>query len=230
MNTSKKPYDLRPFIPSQLDDYRLPPALFRLVGRIARRVVCTESVPNMARGCRLNPKTVKAALPQLVALGIVSKEKRRGKTSVYGLAPMTGWAPSPWASRGQTAAQAPKRAASKPESVPDHPGRFDTRKGNVSEGHPRKGGGAKLFPHEVTRWITAIRAQVKLTPASDTTTLDGLYGKLESLEVEYFGCVVTRRPRPVAAQPPAVPASGTPAEPRREITDEDIKRLKAAVQ
>lgn len=77
--------DIKPvaFIAAALDDYGLTPAQFRVFCRIARRTKCWESIPNIARGCKLNPKTVAGALRVLYERGLILKENRPGQTHIY---------------------------------------------------------------------------------------------------------------------------------------------------
>jgi hypothetical protein len=83
------------FIPAALDDLGLTASEFRVACRIARRGRCTESVPNMAAGCRLHPDTVQACLKNLVRLGVISKTERAGASSIYAMTATAEWPSTP---------------------------------------------------------------------------------------------------------------------------------------
>ena len=87
--------DAPAFIHSMLDDYGLDAPQFRVVCRIARRGDCFESIPNIAKGCRLNEKTVKAAIKFSVEQKIVSREYRTGNTCLIKINPVSLWIPHP---------------------------------------------------------------------------------------------------------------------------------------
>src|SRR5688572_4271649 len=83
-----------------VDDYGLTPATFRVLFRIGRRAggykgECYESIPHMARACRLKAPTVRAAIKFLVEHKIITfmGEHPEKKTKRYKLAPMDQWAP-----------------------------------------------------------------------------------------------------------------------------------------
>lgn len=131
-----------PFIPRQMDDAGLTPAQFRIVCRVSRRGVCNESIASIAKGCRLDRKTVKTALPLLVLRCVLAKEKRPGQTSIYTVKPPATWQiePSPNATPAQMTTQVAKRTTTKPKSPPDHLAQMPPHKGSPSEGNPIKGG------------------------------------------------------------------------------------------
>lgn len=89
-----------PFIPAWLDDYGLKTSDFRVLCRVCRRGDCFESVPNIAEGCRLHEDTVRASLNRLVALGLITKQKRPGEPSIYRLNPSARTRPTTPKSRG----------------------------------------------------------------------------------------------------------------------------------
>jgi len=78
-----------PFVPAWLDDAGLSASEFRVLCRVARRGDCTESGPNIAKGCKLHPDTAWDALKSLEAQGLITKEKRHGKTGVFRVQPPT---------------------------------------------------------------------------------------------------------------------------------------------
>ena len=81
------------FIRAELDDYGLTASQFRVFCRIARRGHCYESVAKIAKGCRLNPDTVSAALTFLCERRLISKTKRPGQTSSLTINPPAMWEP-----------------------------------------------------------------------------------------------------------------------------------------
>lgn len=133
----------RPFIPSALDDFGFTPAQFRIVCRVARRGDCFESIPNMAAGCRLAVKTVKAVIHTLTNRGVFEKQSRPGRTSIFKLAHFAQWRqPSPKETLGV------ERPDTQPKQHPSHPTQTTPHKGNPIEGDPMKG---KHPPDSATR-------------------------------------------------------------------------------
>jgi hypothetical protein len=133
--------DQKPFIPRQMDDAGLTPAQFRVVCRVSRRGDCTESIKNIARGCRLAIGTVKKVLPFLVANNVLAKEKRTGQTSIFKVNPPREWQvePRPKGSPGQKTTRYPKQTGPKANSHPSPPAQTTAHKGNPPEGNPLKG-------------------------------------------------------------------------------------------
>jgi DNA-binding transcriptional ArsR family regulator len=73
-------------IPAWLDDAGLRPASFRVLCRVARRDGkdgCFESIPLMAKGCRLKESTVREALKDLIEAGLIEANRRDGETTVH---------------------------------------------------------------------------------------------------------------------------------------------------
>jgi hypothetical protein len=93
-----------PFIPAWLDDAGLTPQEMRLVVRVARRGTCWESVTNIAQGCRLDRKTVKTVVRNLVHRGLLRRVDRVGLSSVLSLGDRHCWE-----TQAQTAPQGAKR-------------------------------------------------------------------------------------------------------------------------
>lgn len=73
------------FIHSALDDYGLTMAQFRLFCHIARRGDCYESVPKMAKHCRMREETAYAALKFLEDHSLVFVQRRQGQSSVLSI-------------------------------------------------------------------------------------------------------------------------------------------------
>jgi hypothetical protein len=85
--------DVPIIIPANLCDFGLSAHEFRVVCRVARRGNCFESIPNMAKGCRMNVRTFRAALKTVVSFGIVRREHKPGATYRLSIAPQHEWKP-----------------------------------------------------------------------------------------------------------------------------------------
>jgi hypothetical protein len=89
--------DLAPvFIHSRLDDYGLSPAEFRVYCHMARRGGRDYAFPainKIARVCRLHPQTVRQALHFLVKQGLLIRQERPGRTTLYRITPLSAWCP-----------------------------------------------------------------------------------------------------------------------------------------
>ena len=83
---------------SQLDDYGLDPYEFRVYSHVARRAgrhrVCYSKVSDMATVCKMSPRKVRYSLRFLCEAGLISEEKRQGRTTQYRLKPMDEWVDS----------------------------------------------------------------------------------------------------------------------------------------
>src|SRR5690349_3546782 len=87
-----------PFIPSALDDYPLTGTQMRVYVHIARRTgtgadgLFFESIPNCASHCRLNEKTTRAVVHDLVAFGMIQPMcAKPGRTVAYRLTSPSTW-------------------------------------------------------------------------------------------------------------------------------------------
>lgn len=77
--------DFGAFIPSLLDDYPLDVFEFRIFARIARRsgsASCFESLPNMAKSCKMSLAKARIALRLLVAAGLIEIQERLGTSKL----------------------------------------------------------------------------------------------------------------------------------------------------
>ncbi len=88
--------NLPTFIHGELDDFGLNPFEFRAYAHLARRVgkrggEYWESLGEGARVCCMDVKTYRAALVSLESYGLISREDRKGQTSVYRLNPSSEW-------------------------------------------------------------------------------------------------------------------------------------------
>lgn len=130
--------DKLPFIPRQMDDAGLTPAQFRVVCRVSRRGACSESVGNMAKGCRLAVNTVKTVLPFLVSCNVLSKEKRTGRTSIFRVKSPAQWRiePSPKDTPAPQTTEGAKRSITQPKIHPS----------NLAQNTPHKGSPIKVLP------------------------------------------------------------------------------------
>ncbi|OYE02012.1 helix-turn-helix domain-containing protein [Nostoc sp. 'Peltigera membranacea cyanobiont' 232] len=95
MNTTCERKDFLPVVPSYFDEYGLEPMEYRLYSHIVRRAgknSCFESIPNMARSCLMNEKTVRKSLRVLVAARLIKVvQERKGRTSIYELTQPSEW-------------------------------------------------------------------------------------------------------------------------------------------
>lgn len=83
-------------IPPELDNLRLDPYQFRVYCRIFRRIQefgCSESVDSMAEACRIDRKTVFAAIKVLIDHGLITKDssQKKGGIVTYHLMPPSNW-------------------------------------------------------------------------------------------------------------------------------------------
>ncbi|MBD2683259.1 MULTISPECIES: helix-turn-helix domain-containing protein [Nostoc] len=78
-----------------LDEYGLDPMEYRLYSHIVRRAGkdgCFESIPNMAKICLMNEKTLRKALRVLIAAGLIKiAQQRQGKTTIYKVTQSSEW-------------------------------------------------------------------------------------------------------------------------------------------
>lgn len=78
-----------------IDEYGLDPMEYRLYSHIVRRAGkegCFESIPNMARICLMNEKTVRKTLRVLIAAGLIQiAQQRQGKTTIYQITHSSEW-------------------------------------------------------------------------------------------------------------------------------------------
>jgi len=161
------------FIPSQLDDAGLSAAEFRVFCRVKRRGICSESIANIAAGCRLNTKTVKAVLKRLVVWSLVSKQKRSGETSMLICNPPSKWTlPGPKQTLGQTRPQVVRGTGREAKAAPRDLGQTEPHKGSPSKVSPNKG---RTPPSHAQRG--------KLTDA-ERISLDGERKRIEREETE----------------------------------------------
>lgn len=141
-----------PFIPAKLDDFGLTLAEFRLACHIARRAYsssCTSALPLMAIVCKMNRKTLQAALKRLVGFGIVRRSNCRGKTLTLTIAPPEEWGePRPNEALAQRRTKVSKWARCEPNPSPNHLDQTRPYKGNPSEGNPIKGESPRLSVSE----------------------------------------------------------------------------------
>lgn len=126
--------ETKPFIPSTFDDFGFTPAQYRVACRVTRRGDCFESIPNMAAGCKLAVKTVKAAVRTLTNSGVFEKQSRPGRTSIFKLAPFAQWQrPSPKETLGV------RRPDTQAKRHPSGPTQKTPHKGNPIKVNPIKG-------------------------------------------------------------------------------------------
>jgi hypothetical protein len=218
------------FIHSVLDDYGLSLAEFRLVSHVSRRGNCYESIPNIARVCRMDPKTAKRCIKTIVGFKILSREFRKGRTSILKMRPMADWLPGPKDTPSQTTPEEVEGPDTPPKRHPDHPGQKTPHKGNPSEVNPSKGGGRAPSLENSAQWQldkdrTRLRQQIeeeRASPNPDKDLIAGWRAQLTPIDNE-----IRRRGRlarqqgvtaPSAASRPQSPINKAPAA-RVLITD-----------
>lgn len=82
------------FIHSELDDLGLDPFTFRIYGRLARRAGergAFESVPNMAKHCKMSERQVRYSLKILLQFNLIRKTEHPGKPANYTLTDLPEW-------------------------------------------------------------------------------------------------------------------------------------------
>ena len=87
------PDDHAPFVWSEIDDYGFTPEEFRVLHRIARRGKCTESFVSMAKAIKMSESIVRRSVRILLSAGVISKEDRKGDTSIIRVQPICDWMP-----------------------------------------------------------------------------------------------------------------------------------------
>lgn len=94
-STLKNKQNLELFVPSEIDDYPLDPYEFRVYARLGRRAGRSdawESIPKMARACRMSESRTRAALRLLEAAKIITSVERKGNTTIRRLNSKDCWA------------------------------------------------------------------------------------------------------------------------------------------
>ena len=194
----------KPFIPRALDDFGFTPAEFRIVCRISRRGDCWESIPKIAKGCKLSVKTVKAVIPALINWGVLVKVPRPGRTSILRLAPSRQW----------QRPRAKETPGSWGKADPGYPAQSAPHEGSPSKGGPTKG---SLGPDAVTRVkgskgspLPGEKAYVKaLEAGAPEEHLDKLAEPLRTSDAPKDPNYAVSHPAPVAFSGPPVAESGT---------------------
>ena len=153
--------DVGAFIPAELDDYPLTASEFRVYCRIVRRAGgqgCWESNVAMGEALGLGERTVREAKALLAAAGLVSVQRRSGRTDVYWLTPSSEWADGAEVEGLRRATRRPKSTPVPTTAVPatGHRGPHDrttavpttdegtTREGNTSKGAARRKRASRL--------------------------------------------------------------------------------------
>lgn len=141
------------FVSSQVDDAGLTPIEFRIYCHIARRAgggYAFPSAESMARICRVNRKTVFAALKTLFRYGMIRKSTRVGASNLYHLT-----APGEWMIPLDQGTQ-----TGQPETVPGYPN--GTTPGYSSGTTPGYPNGTTPVPFE-----TPLRVSTEVTPLKE---------------------------------------------------------------
>lgn len=171
---------MSPFIPSWFDDARLTPAQFRVACRIARRGRCTEALNRMAEGCKLDRETVQRAINALVHLGIVTQQKRFGRTSIL------QFIPSGKGGLGYKTTQRQRRATTQRQRRANHLAALTGYKGYPSR-LSIKGEPPRLENWQVEKDISRLRVEIRQQQEQPDRNRDALRHKrarLRELEAE----------------------------------------------
>jgi hypothetical protein len=82
------------FVHSELDDLGLSAAEFRVYAHLVRRSGKGDAFPGLdsvAKVCRMNRKSVRSAIKNLVAYNLIQKTDRPGHSPLYKLTPNSDW-------------------------------------------------------------------------------------------------------------------------------------------
>jgi hypothetical protein len=142
------------FVHSAVDESGLEANSFRVYAHLSRRAgkgggEAWAAVESMAHLCRLEPRTVRRCLGDLLMRRMISKEERPGRTTVYQLARLGDWRqPLTNGTRGANG-----RGCKAPRPTPDKrhqplPSQTAPDEGNPSEGNPSEG---KVPPYPPSR-------------------------------------------------------------------------------
>ncbi len=132
------------FIHSRLDDYGLPPSVFRVYAHLARRAgsgAAFPSVASIAYTCLIHPQTVRRALRILVAHQLITREERPGTTPIYRLTPAGHWRPPAHIDGDPSESNTPPKRiqATRPKPMQGRPCETEVAEGNPVEGNPPQG-------------------------------------------------------------------------------------------
>lgn len=197
------------FIPAWLDDYGLSGPEFRVYCHLSRREGTDPaygSVPNIAKVCRLDPRTVRSCLVTLEAEKLIEKRPRPGRTSLYRTTiPLTN------GTRGAKCQSTPDKPPRNPsQSALGHPSQTALDEGSPLKVPPLRqsqeggrqppvsaaplSGGGRLSSAEIVLWdnerkkvladIKAIRdsyASHHTMTAEDRDEIKRLQGELEDI-------------------------------------------------
>jgi hypothetical protein len=110
------------WIHSELDDFGLSPAEFRVYCHILRRAGagghCWETTENAAKHCRLNRKTYEKAITTLERYGMVYIERRKGQSSIINPLAKRNWSrPTPKEAEGTAQIGVPQNRLPTPKEA-----------------------------------------------------------------------------------------------------------------
>ena len=175
---------------ADLDDAGLSLTEFRVLAHICRRSgedPCWAGIASIAKTCRINPKTARSAIKNLIKLGWVSEQKRVGKTSI--LTPRTLPKPIPYPNGYPT--QSNTQHPSQTDT--QHPSQMDTHEG-VPKKDKKKVKTQPVYdlPFQTPKfneaWTTWLehRKEIKkpVTPQSAKMTLNKLANMNENQAIE----------------------------------------------
>ena len=129
------------FLHHKVDDAGLDVYAFRIYCRIARRAGsrgdgCTESLSNMAKGCKMGKRRAREALRELEDRGLVRTNERPGQTSEIVLTHRSNW-------KDQEEAPKPPEEPGQGSGRPDTEGERETEEAEAGQGRADEGGDGK---------------------------------------------------------------------------------------
>ncbi|MBD2105176.1 hypothetical protein [Leptolyngbya sp. FACHB-261] len=171
------------FVPSNLDDYGLDPFEFRIYARIVRRGRAYESIPRMAKTCKMSEDKVRDALRALCAFGLLEKDDSQGAgySLIYRPTDNSSWChpeqveelrPCPKSTirrRSTTGSAATSRLGNTRGVVADSPGGVVVDPpGGVVVDPPNKGNPYKEFPFRQSQQVLSPLPLSQAKPLAQT--------------------------------------------------------------
>jgi hypothetical protein len=159
------------------DDAKLTQAQFRLFGRIYRRYNrthgCYESLPEMAKGCKMSLNTARDAKRDLLARRMVVETERPGQTSRLDVTAPVEWIPLPIEDRGTPTKRTPTKSG-----TPTNPG----------EGYPYQSRGDEVNTKANPRDTPYVRALAPDEPPTLEAVLTraAMAGVKEEVATDFF--------------------------------------------
>lgn len=122
--------DLQPIIPSWLDDLKLDRSEFRILCHLWRRGETFSTAKTIGEVCRINRDTVFRVLDRLETRGLITREHRKGRTTLI--------RPVPQTNTGSGSTRPLNQCTTRPPNPDTYPSPKPIRKGSPSKGNPSK--------------------------------------------------------------------------------------------